>query len=135
VGHSYGGYVTILLAALDERVRFACASGSACSYERRMLDRTGIELTQAIPGILNLADIDGLLGLIAPRPVLLLSATGDRYSADAPEIVQAAMGAWEARGAREKLEHVRYQGAHALTPKRAEKIVSWVVEQAFATSS
>jgi pimeloyl-ACP methyl ester carboxylesterase len=75
MGHSYGGYVTILLAALDERVRFACASGSACSYKRRMLDRSGIEFSQAIPGILNLVDIDGLVGLIAPRPLLLLSAT------------------------------------------------------------
>lgn len=130
VGHSYGGYVTILLAALDERVRFACASGSACSYKRRMLDRSGIEFSQAIPGILNLADIDGLVGLIAPRPLLLLSATEDRYSADAPEAVQAATGAWEARGAREKLEHVRYKGGHALTPERTEKIIRWVTGQA-----
>lgn len=49
MGHSYGGYVTILLAALDERVAFACASGCVCSYKRRMLARTGIELSQAIP--------------------------------------------------------------------------------------
>jgi dienelactone hydrolase len=130
VGHSYGGYVTILLAALDERVRFACVSGSGCSYGRRMLDRSGIELSQAIPGILNLTDIDGLLGLIAPRPLLLLSATDDRYSADAPEIVQAATVAWEARGAREKLEHVRYKGGHALTSERTEKIIRWVTGQA-----
>ncbi len=130
VGHSHGGYVTIMLAALDERVRFACASGSACSYKRRMLDRSGIEFSQAIPGILKLADVDGLLGLIAPRPLLLLSASEDRYSADAPELVQAAIGAWEARGARENLEHVRYKGGHALTPERTEKIVSWVIGQA-----
>jgi hypothetical protein len=45
-----------------------------------MLDRTGIEFSQAIPGILNLTDIDGLLGLIAPRRLLLLSATEDRQS-------------------------------------------------------
>jgi dipeptidyl aminopeptidase/acylaminoacyl peptidase len=50
VGHSYGGHVTILLAALDERIKFACASGSASSYKRRILDRTGIEFSQAIPG-------------------------------------------------------------------------------------
>jgi dienelactone hydrolase len=129
LGHSYGGYVTILLAALDERVGFACASGSACSYKRRMLDRTGIEFSQAIPGILDLADLEGLLGLIAPRPLLLLSASEDRYSADAPEVVQAAIGAWEARGAPEQLEHVRFDGDHALTPQRAEKIIGWVTGQ------
>jgi dienelactone hydrolase len=126
VGHSHGGNVTIVLAALDERVRFACASGSACSYKRRMRDRSGIEFSQVIPGILNLADIDGLLGLIAPRPLLLLSATEDPYSADAPDVVQTATGVWEAVGAGEKLEHVRYEGGHALTPERTEKIVSGV---------
>jgi dienelactone hydrolase len=130
VGHSHGGYVTILLTALDERVCFACASGSACSYKRRMLDRSGIEFSQVIPGILNLADIDGLVGLIAPRPLLLLSAIEDRYSADAPEVVQAATGAWEAHGAREKLEHVRYKGGHALTPERTEKMITWVMGRA-----
>jgi dienelactone hydrolase len=130
IGHSYGGYVTILLAALDERVRFACASGSACSYKQRMLDRTGIEFSQAIPGILDLADIDGLLGLIAPRPLLLVSAIEDRYSADAPVLVQAAMGAWEARGAREKLEHIRYKGGHALTRERFDAIVDWTTTRA-----
>jgi dienelactone hydrolase len=129
VGHSFGGYVTILLAALDERVRFACASGSASSYKRRMLDRTGIEFSMTIPGILKLADIDGLIGLIAPRPLLLLSATQDRYSADAAEVAHAARGAWEARGALENLEHVRYEGGHALTPERTEKIISWVSRQ------
>lgn len=130
VGHSYGGHVAIMLAALDERVGFVCASGSTCSYRQRMHDRSGIELSQAIPGILEVADIDGLLGLIAPRPLLLLSASEDRYSADAAEIVQAAIGAWEAHGAREKLEHVRYDGGHTLTPERTEKIIEWVTEQA-----
>lgn len=129
VGHSYGGYVTILLAALNERVRFACASGSACSYKRRMLDRTGIEFSQAIPGILELADVDGLLGLIAPRPLLLLSASEDPYSADAPEVVQSAIGAWETHGVREKLEHIRYEGGHALTRKHFDAIINWVTTQ------
>jgi predicted esterase len=44
--------------------------------------------------------------------------------------VQAATGAWVARGAREKLEHVRYKGGHSLTPERTEKIISWVAGQA-----
>lgn len=134
VGHSYGGYAAILLAALDERVRFACASGSACSYKRRMLDRTGIEFSQAIPGILELADIDSVLRLIAPRPLLLLSATEDRYSADAPEVVQAAISAWEAHGAREKLEHVRYEGGHALTRERFDAITNWVLRKSMSSA-
>jgi dienelactone hydrolase len=129
LGHSYGGNVTIMLAALDERVKFACASGSACSYRQRMLDRTGIEFADLIPGILELADIGELVELIAPRPLLLLSATEDRYSADTPQIAQAAIGAWEAQGAREKLAHVRYEGGHALTRERFSAIIDWVIAQ------
>jgi fermentation-respiration switch protein FrsA (DUF1100 family) len=81
LGHSSGGNVTLMLAALDERVRFACASRSACSYRQRRLDRTGIEFAQVIPGILELADIGQFVELIAPRPLLLLSATEDRPDA------------------------------------------------------
>src|SRR5256885_1143919 len=32
LGHSYGGNTVLFHAALDERIRFACASGAACSY-------------------------------------------------------------------------------------------------------
>jgi dienelactone hydrolase len=99
LGHSYGGNVTTMLAALDERVRFACASASACSYTQRMLDRTRIECVHLIPGILELADIGQLVELIAPRPLLLLSATEDRYSADTPQIVKAAARAYREAGA------------------------------------
>ena len=129
LGHSYGGNVTIMLAALDERVSWACASGSACSYKQRMLDRTGIELAHVIPGILELTDIGQLVELIAPRPLLLLSATEDRYSADAPEIVQAAARAYRETGAPQALEHFRAQGGHALTTQRLDAIVDWVVAQ------
>ena len=50
----------------------------------------GIELAQIIPGIVELTDFDGLLGLIAPRPVLVVSAEEDPYSFDAPGVVGRA---------------------------------------------
>jgi dienelactone hydrolase len=126
LGHSYGGSVTTMLAALDEWVRFACASGSACSYRQQMLDRTGIEFAQVIPGGIELADVGQLVELIAPRPLLLLSATEDRYSADAPEIAQAAAHAYRDAGASQALQHYRAQGGHALTEERFDVIVDWV---------
>jgi dienelactone hydrolase len=129
LGHSYGGNVTLMLAALDERVRFACASGSAGSYRQRMLDRTGIEFVHLIPGILELTDIGQLVELIAPRPLLLLSATEDRYSADTPQIVKAAAHAYRQAGAPQALEHHGAQGGHALTKERFDAIVDWVVAQ------
>lgn len=46
LGHSYGGSTVLFHAPLDERVTFACASGSACTYRTRMAVGTGIELAQ-----------------------------------------------------------------------------------------
>jgi dienelactone hydrolase len=126
IGHSYGGNTTLFHAALDERVRFAAASGAACTYRRRMADRTQIELAQIVPGIVDLADIDDVVGLIAPRPLLLVSATADPYSADADEI-ERRVGP-----AHPNLRHARFDGGHDVTPERFELIVAWVAEQAGA---
>jgi dienelactone hydrolase len=128
LGHSYGGNTTLFHAALDERVRFAAASGAACTYRRRMADRTGIELAQIVPGILALADIDDVVGLIAPRPLLLLSAPGDVYSADA-DAIEAAVARRFPAGA---LRHARFAGGHALTPERFGLLVDWVAARAAA---
>jgi dienelactone hydrolase len=124
VGHSYGGSTTLFQAALDERVRFACASGAACTYRRRMADATGLELAQVVPGILEVADIDDVVRMIGPRPLLLVSAPEDPYSADADEI--AASAAYPA------LEHGRFAGGHPLTRERFDLIVEWTVSAARA---
>lgn len=128
LGHSYGGNTTLFLAALDERVRFAAASGAACTYRRRMADRTGIELASIVPGILELTDLDGVVGLVAPRPLLLVSARDDPYSADA-DAIAATVAARFPDGA---LHHARFAGGHAVTPERFALIVDWVAARAAA---
>jgi len=124
LGHSYGGNTTLFHAALDERVRFAAASGCASTYRRRMADRTQIELAQIVPGILALADVDDVVGLIAPRALLLVSATEDKYSADADEIERAVGASYE------RLRHARHSGGHDVTPERFALIVDWVAAAA-----
>jgi dienelactone hydrolase len=130
LGHSYGGNTTLFHAALDERVAFACASGAACTYRRRMADRTQIELASIVPGILEVSDLDDVAGLIAPRPLLLVSAPDDPYSADADAIAAKIAPRFPA-GA---LRHARFDGGHALTRERFELIVDWVVERAAAAA-
>lgn len=130
LGHSYGGSTVLFHAALDERVRFACASGSACSYRMRMADGTGIELAQAIPGFAARFDIDDLVRCMAPRPLLLASATRDPYSRDADAIASAARPAYEALGAPDALEELRVEGEHRLTRDRFARIVAWTRGQA-----
>jgi dienelactone hydrolase len=129
LGHSMGGAATLFHAALDERVRFTVASGTACTYRRRIERGTGIEAAQVIPGVLELGDLDDITALIAPRPLLLCSATEDEYSHDAPAIAAAAALVYQAAGAPSALQHTRFHGAHALTEERFALIVDWIAAQ------
>jgi dienelactone hydrolase len=126
LGHSMGGASALLHAALDRRIAFAVVSGSACTYQDRMAHGVGIDCAQAIPGLLELGDLDDIAGLVAPRPLLLCSAEDDKYSHDAPRIAQAAECAYRNAGAPQALEHYRAHGGHALTEERFDAIVKWV---------
>lgn len=130
LGHSYGGNTVLFHGALDERIRFACSSGAACSYEQRIAQQTGIEMSSVIPGFAARYDIAHLVACFAPRPLLLASATEDPYSQDAGEIVAKAQAMCAETGAPQSIEHARFDGEHALTPERFEVIVNWIMAQA-----
>lgn len=129
MGHSMGGNTVLFLAALDERISFACASGSACTFEHRMKNGVGIEMSSVIPGFHGPYDIDHLVSLTAPRKLLLVSAEEDKYSLDAPAIVEKASKAYEEYEAEQNLYHKRYPGGHALTQERFDFIIEWMTKQ------
>ncbi|HEY3759680.1 MAG TPA: hypothetical protein VGL37_07940 [Solirubrobacteraceae bacterium] len=127
LGHSMGGASVLLHAALDTRIAFAVVSGAACTYRERMTHGIGIDCAQAIPGLLELGDLDDIAGLLAPRPLLLCSADEDRYSRDAHRIAEVAAQAYQSAGAPQALQHCRARGGHALTAERFDAIVEWVI--------
>jgi dienelactone hydrolase len=130
LGHSMGGATVLWHAALDERIAFAVSSGAACTYRDRIDHGVGVDAAQAIPGVLELGDLEAVVALVAPRPQLISSADGDKYSRDAPAIVAAAAEAYRAHGAPGALHHLRAHGDHALTQERFAAIVDWVVAHA-----
>lgn len=130
LGHSYGGNTVLFLSALDERITFSCASGSACTYENRMKNNVGIEMASVIPNFHGKYDIDDLVSCIAPRRLLLVSAEEDKYSKDAPYIVEKAGSAYLTHNALQNLYHKRYPGGHALTKERFDFIIEWLVQNA-----
>jgi len=131
LGHSYGGNTTLFLTAVDERIRFGCASGALASYRRKMADGTGIEMAEVIPGFSARFDLEHVLAAIAPRRFLVVSGTDDRYAADADELIDLARPAF--RSAPRALTHLRVEGGHALDRERFDPIVDWMVEMAAAS--
>jgi dienelactone hydrolase len=126
MGHSYGGSTTLFQMALDQRLRFGCSSGAACSYRYTLAHQLGVEMSLAIPGFFGRFDKDDLVKCIAPRPFLVVSASEDVYSMDAADIVASARPVYEDFGQGEKLEHSRYEGPHGLTEERFGRIVDWL---------
>jgi len=128
LGHSYGGNTVLFHGALDERIRFACSSGAACSYQYKLDHQLGIEMAEVIPGFATRYDIPDLVACFAPRQVLLVSATDDNFSKDADRIVPAAQALCASVGIAEHIEHKRYEGGHALTQERFDDVVHWLVK-------
>ena len=126
LGHSYGGNTVLFLSALDERIAFSCASGSACTYENRMINHIGIEMASVIPNFHGKYDIYDLVSCIAPRRLLIVSAEDDKYSKDATYIVEKASQSYIEYDALQNLYHKRYQGGHELTKERFDFIIEWI---------
>ena len=126
LGHSYGGNTVLFHGALDERIRFACASGAACSYQYKLAQQVGIEMAEVIPGFAKQYDIPDLVACFAPRPLLIVSATDDAASQDADTIVTNAQATCAAMGVDTHITHNRYAGEHALTQERFDDILQWL---------
>lgn len=121
VGHSYGGSTATYHAAVDERCRFVCASGSLCSFAGRQQEGTGINIFEVVPGIGQLLDAHDLVRSIAPRSQFYLSATSDPYSLDADEVIT--------RSGAEHIEQMRVDGGHALDMQRHDSLIDWVLSR------
>ena len=128
LGHSYGGNTVLFHGALDERIRFACSSGAACTYQYKMSHQIGIEMAEVIPEFATHFDIPDLVTCFAPRRILLVSATDDKASQDAEQIVSAVQETCTAMGITAYTEHKRYEGGHALTQERVDDILHWLAE-------
>lgn len=127
LGHSYGGNTVLFHGALDERIRFACSSGAACTYQYKMFHQVGIEMAEVIPGFAVRYDIPDLAACFAPRRLLLVSATEDKFSHDAEKIVALAQEKCAGMGTTARIEHKRYPGSHALTQERFDAIMRWLI--------
>lgn len=125
-GHSMGGNTAIFQAATDHRVSFACCSGALASYRTKIRSQTGLEMALIIPGFLQEFDMVDVVRAIAPRPLLVLSASRDSYSADAEQIVAEALKYFSSESENPTLEHCRFEGEHGLDLSRFNRIVDWL---------
>ncbi len=130
LGHSYGGNTVIFHAPFDDRVRFACTSGAACSYRTKFKNQTGIEMAEVIPGFSEKYDIQDLLRLISPRNLLMVAGTADKYAQDILPLFQSTLEVYKSQGAKDALKCQVFEGGHDLDSDRFHFILDWFAQQA-----
>jgi len=131
VGLSYGGRMTMLAAALDERFQVAVISGAL----NMMQERVQVSYScggQVVPGLLEIGDTPEIGSLIAPRPCIW--EVGSKDGLIKPEWVKVAkerLGrAYAAAGQPGNLQYRHFEGGHSWDGTTAVPLLASVLKRA-----
>jgi dienelactone hydrolase len=116
-GLSGGGWQTLWLATLDERVRCAVVSGHFYGYKDALLRLSQNCSCNYVPGLWQLADAGDIGALIAPRPLLIETGrqdglNGERGVANVIEQLEITRQGYRLLGAEDRLAHTVFEGGH-----------------------
>jgi dienelactone hydrolase len=126
-GASGGGNQTTQVSAFDERVKCAvpvCSVGTFASY----LD-TACCVDEVLLDALTFAEEGDLLGMVAPRALMVITATRDVYHfgpAAAKEALQRAEPVFQLFGAGDRLRHVLFDSGHDYSRPMREAMYGWM---------
>jgi len=112
-GLSYGGRMTMLVSAVDDRIKVASVSGSLNLMQERISTRYSCGV-QMIPGLLKYGDYSEIGSLIAPRPCVWETGSTDWLVVPKwDEIFRDRLRRiYKAFQAEDKLQFDRFEGGH-----------------------
>jgi dienelactone hydrolase len=129
VGLSYGGRMTMMVAALDPRVRVAVISGALNVFQERLQGAYSCG-AQVIPGLLTYGDTPEIGSLIAPRPAIWEAGRKDPLSPPAwAEKAAARMArAYAAAGQPENFQVHHFDGGHVWNGETALPLLAKILK-------
>lgn len=112
-GLSYGGRMTMLATAMDERIKVASVSGALNLLQERIRLRYSCG-SQIIPGLLKYGDYSEIGSLIAPRPCVWEMGSRDGLIVKGWDaiFIERLRRAYGALGAKDRLLFDRFEGGH-----------------------
>lgn len=128
IGHSLGAKEVLYLAAFDERVKVAVASEGGLGFRSTNWDAPWY-LGEAIRDENFPLNHHQPLGLIAPRPFLILGGESGPGAADGDRswpIMQAALPAWRLYGQPMRLGLLNHHQGHSMSPESFERMAEWL---------
>ncbi len=119
-GASGGGTQTFLLAAVDERV------AAAAPVNMISLHMQGGCLCENVPGLrLETTNVE-IASVIAPRPLLMVSATGDWTKNTMEHEYPAVRRVYALHGAEDRVHGVRFEAPHNYNRHSREAMYAWM---------
>lgn len=120
MGISGGGMHTFFSTALDERIRACVISGYYSTFQDSILAMSHCTCN-FVPGLWQFGEMYDLIGLIAPRPVLVEAGTYDSIFPikAVRQSVERARQVYAVFGAENQVETDYFEGRHAISGRRA----------------
>ena len=130
VGLSYGGRMTMMVTALDPRVRVAVISGAMNVFQERIQNSHYSCGAQVIPGLLEFGDTPEIGSLIAPRPAIWEAGLQDRLMAPGwlEKAQERLQRAYSAAGHPENFQVHRFNGDHQWNGETALPLLNKVLK-------
>jgi dienelactone hydrolase len=130
VGLSVGGYRSLMLAALDERIKAAVSVGFMRSdryqIRRNVINSTGFSFH--LVGLFRYLDLPDVAAMIAPRPVLFMNGSRDElFEQDGLKAAYAKIGqCYEKAGAADRQTCRLYDVPHQFNAEMQAEAWQWL---------
>ncbi|RIX52793.1 dienelactone hydrolase [Paenibacillus nanensis] len=120
MGFSGGGLIAAYASALDERVKATVLCGFTNTFKKSILAVDHC-IDNYIPGILDIAELPDLIGLIAPRALFIESGANDRIFPEdgTREAIARLKEIYAGMQAADQLDEDIFEGAHEISGRRS----------------
>jgi dienelactone hydrolase len=126
-GASGGGNQSMYAGAMDDRLQAVVPVCSVGSYQAYL--RAACCVCEVLPGALRFTEEGDVLGLVAPRALLVISAAKDAYQFSptaAQPTVERARAIFGLEGAGTKFQHTVFDSAHDYNKPMRELMYGWM---------
>jgi len=120
MGISGGGMLTFYTTALDTRIKACVVSGYFCTFKDSVLAIKHCDCNY-VHGMSRFGEMSDILGLIAPRPMLVEAGSEDSIFPieSVKRSVRRGRKVYEVFGAADQLETDYFEGGHQISGRRA----------------
>ena len=126
-GASGGGNQTMYAGALDERFKAVAPVCSVGNYQAYL--QAACCVCEVLPGALRVTEEGDVLGLVAPRALMVVNATMDSFQfsvAEADKSLERARAIFKLYDALDQVVHPTFESPHAYNQAMREAMYGWM---------